>query len=204
MAVNYTMADAVKIIAEGKDMAAITDIAKRFPNFAIVAAKACAGANPDFVVALCSAVPEYVTARKAENAFKDGSEDAGDEEAPKADPKPTPAPAKAQKASESAEEAPKKRRGRPRKNPAPEPAPAPETTPFDEDGPAVDDEPTEDLGKYAGMKAPELYKELKSRGIKAKPRQDAAVYAQLLLDDDAKAKEADDAWGDDDEDDWDI
>ena len=50
------------------------------------------------------------------------------------------------------------------------------------------------------MKAPELYKTCKQRGIDTKPRQKAQVYIDLLMADDAKADDDDN----DDEDDWDI
>lgn len=195
MAKIYSFAEAVAVIADGTNIEEVIDVTKRFPNVAILAAKACA-ASPEYVKALAAAVPEYVTARKAENAIKreGDSEGAGDEIDDAPEVEEAPAPKKAEKAAEpAAEEAPKKRRGRPRKA-----APAPEPEPEVEDEAAGDF----DFGKYAGMKASELYKELKSRGISAKPRQTAEVYAELLLADDEKAKDADDAW--DDDEDWDI
>jgi hypothetical protein len=196
MAKLYSFAEAVAVIADGTNLDEVIDVTTRFPNVAILAAKACA-ASPEYVKALAAAVPDYVSARKAENAIKrgNGQEGAEGEEAEAHEEKPAPAPKAAEKAAEEAPKPAPKRRGRPAKA-KPEPEPEPE----------VDDEAAGDFdfGKYAGKKASELYKELKSRGISAKPRQTAEVYAEMLLEDDAKAKEADDAWDDDEDEDWDI
>lgn len=51
-----------------------------------------------------------------------------------------------------------------------------------------------DENPYAGKNAMELFKECKKRGIKAKPKQKAAFYVDLLVKDDA-----DDDWEDDEE-----
>jgi hypothetical protein len=64
------------------------------------------------------------------------------------------------------------------------------------------EEAEEDEGEnpYAGMTAPQLYKECKQRGITAKPRQKAQVYIDLLIENDNAGADDDN----DDEDDWDI
>ena len=73
---NWTAADAVKVIVEGKDFEAIADIMKRFPIFAYYAMKV-----NDAGVFLLSAMPEYFTARKV-NSFLSGNTAAldGDDE----------------------------------------------------------------------------------------------------------------------------
>lgn len=73
---NWTAADAVKIIVEGKNFEAIADIMKRFPIFAYYAMKV-----NDAGVFLLSAMPEYFTARKV-NSFLSGNTAAldGDDE----------------------------------------------------------------------------------------------------------------------------
>lgn len=61
----------------------------------------------------------------------------------------------------------------------------------------AEEETTED-NPYAGKNAMELFKECKKRGIKAKPKQKAAFYVDLLVkDDESKAETSDDA-----DDDW--
>lgn len=60
----------------------------------------------------------------------------------------------------------------------------------------------DDADPYEGKTAMELFKECKKRGIKAEPKQKAAVYAKLLKADDAKSDEADDSddgWGDEED-----
>ena len=61
----------------------------------------------------------------------------------------------------------------------------------------------EDSDPYAGKNARELFAMCKERGIKAKPKQNASVYADLLKEDDAK-EEADTEDEEDDDDDWEI
>ena len=65
----------------------------------------------------------------------------------------------------------------------------------------ADDENTED-NPYAGKTAMELFKECKKRGLKAKPKQKAAVYVDLLMKDDqsnAESDDTDDDWEDEEE-----
>lgn len=67
-----------------------------------------------------------------------------------------------------------------------------------------EDEEKEDSDPYAGKNARELFAMCKERGIKAKPKQNASVYADLLKEDDAKAEETDTEDEEDDDDDWEI
>lgn len=66
-----------------------------------------------------------------------------------------------------------------------------------------DAEEATDENPYAGKNAMELFKECKKRGIKAKPKQKAAFYVDLLVkDDESKAEtsdDADDEWEDEEE-----
>ena len=78
MAKNYTFAETVKIIAEGKDKEAIMDIGKRFPLMAMKIAAAAATTQGKEFVDLASYIPSYVTANKVNSCVKssitDGSE----------------------------------------------------------------------------------------------------------------------------------
>lgn len=99
MAKNWTAAEAVKVIREGKDKAAIADIGRRFPIFTVLAASN--------LEKLIDAVPDYVSARKMEAILKgdvdtsaagDDDDDADDEEEEEVKPakkKPAKAAAKA-------------------------------------------------------------------------------------------------------------
>lgn len=72
MAVNWTLAQAVKKINEGTDKAAIQDIGRRFPLTAVAIAEMGTNAG---ALKLIGAIPEYVTARKIEAVLKDGVSD---------------------------------------------------------------------------------------------------------------------------------
>lgn len=178
MAVNYTFAQAVKVLKDMDDLEAVQDITRRFPIASIISSKVVAEAGDDFLK-LLDVMPEYLTMRKVESGFKhiatvgdDGADDVDvDVEAEDEPEKP----------------APKKRA---RKAKAEEPAEEPE-----DDGD----------GEYAGKNAMELFKICKSRKLKAQPKKPAKYYIDILEKDDAaKAEEpaADDT--EDDDDDWDI
>lgn len=111
MAKNYSIAEAVQIIAGNEDIASITDIGKRYPLLANIIARVSVAAGEDFVT-FASFLPEHVSANKVNKAIKDfydGADDADDEdtEAEEADDD-----------EEEAEEEPKKpakKAGRPKK-----------------------------------------------------------------------------------------
>ena len=71
---NWTAADAVKVIVEGKDFVAIADIMKRFPMFAYYAMRV-----NEAGVTLLSALPEYFTARKVNSYLSGAATDDADE-----------------------------------------------------------------------------------------------------------------------------
>ena len=74
MATNWTLAQAKKVITEGTDLAAITDIRRRFPLTALAIAKI--GDN-EGATTIINALPEHITARKIESVLKDGIADSG-------------------------------------------------------------------------------------------------------------------------------
>lgn len=162
MAVNYTLGQAFKKIADGTDTEAIADIARRFPMVAVNCAKLVDKA--DVVGPFFDSLPDYLTARKVEKGLRGPASDDEpvEEEAEVEEEKPAP-----------------KKRGR-------KPAQKKEAEP----DPKADD--SEDDGKYAGKAAPELFKECKKRGIKAAPKKPAKYYIDLLEKDDDKGGESED------------
>ena len=161
MAKNYTLAEAAKVIAEGKDYEAIQDIGRRFPLTLAAIAKM---GNNEGAIELINALPEHITARKIESILKDGlteSEvDTDDDDEVK-----TPDEVKEEK---------KERKPRKKKEEVKE----------ETETDAEDDE-------YSCMSAMELYKLCKKRGLKVEPKQKQDVYAKALRDDDAKGSEDD-------------
>jgi hypothetical protein len=179
MAQSYTLGEAAKILAEGKDFEAVGDLHRRFPIFTHKLMNAMSG-DKDAVVEFMSYIPDYVNPRKVEKVItadpvEQPEEDAEAEPEPQPDKeKPTPKKRRARKADEEAES----------------------------ESEAEADEEQND-GKYAGKNAMELFKECKKRGIKAAPKKPVKYYIELLEKDDA-AVEADTADSNDDDDDWDI
>lgn len=177
MAQSYTLGEAAKILAEGKDFEAVGDLHRRFPIFTHKLMNAMSG-DKDAVVEFMSYIPDYVNPRKVEKVItadpvEQPEEDAEPEQQPDKE-KPTPKKRRARKADEDAES----------------------------ESEAEADEEHND-GKYAGKNAMELFKECKKRGIKAAPKKPVKYYIELLEKDDA-AVEADTADSNDDDDDWDI
>ena len=74
MATNWTLAQAKKVITEGTDLAAITDIGRRFPLTALAIAKI--GDN-EGATTIINALPQHITVRKIESVLKDGIADSG-------------------------------------------------------------------------------------------------------------------------------
>ena len=165
MAVNYTLGQAFKKIADGTDTEAIADIARRFPMVAVNCAKLVDKA--DVVGPLFDSLPDYLTARKVEKGLR----------GPVSDDEPVEEEAAAEEVEEE-KPAPKKR-GR-------------KAAPKKEAEPDTKEESDEADGKYAGKAAPELFKECKKRGIKAAPKKPAKYYIDLLEKDDAKGGESED------------
>lgn len=114
MAKNYTIAEAVQIIAENGDNEALIDLGKRYPLLTQKIARVAVKAGEDFID-LMSFMPEYLSANKVNSAIKkmldeapdtdDDVEDDGDEE--EAEEKPAKKAAKkapAKKAKKSADD----------------------------------------------------------------------------------------------------
>lgn len=227
MAKNYTFAEAVAIINEGKDMEAIVDIGKRFPilmhNVSVVTTKA-----GDAFVELMSYLPEHLTANKVNTAMKaavgDEAEDAGDndeapaEEAKKAAPKVKKSDAGETETGETTEGGwasmnsnalyqELKKRGLTKGRKFSKKADMIEALEqYEANGGAAPEaeaeadeaaETTEAGNAYEGKSAMELFKECKKRGIKAAPKKPAKFYIDLLLKDDAKNAEAEETESED-------
>ena len=210
MAKNYTFNEAVKIIAKGTDLEAITDIGRRYPVLATKVAVVAAKAGDEFVD-LMGYMPDYLTANKVNTAIKagitgSGSVDEGTED--------TEVEAEATTEEKSTEEVDYskfngdtlikmcKEKGiyeRGMKKAALVKA----LEDYDANGGSntVDEEEsagTETGNPYEGKSAMELFKECKARKIKAAPKKPAKFYADLLIKDDAAKAESeeDDDWGD--------
>lgn len=184
MAINYTIGQAFKVIADNTDKEAIADIARRFPMVAVTSAKLVG--MRDVIEPMLDAIPSYVSARKVEKGLRSGGVVDDVDDVDENDDVDT---------DEVAEEKPApKRRGRKPKA-APKPEPEPDT---DEDDGSDSDEAT---SKYDGKNAKELFNECRKRGIEAKPKKPAKYYIDLLEKDDETADTSDAA---DDDEDWDI
>ena len=79
MAKNYTFNEAVKIIVNGTDLEAITDIGRRYPVLAHKIAVVAAKAGEEFVD-LMGYMPDYLTANKVNTAIKAGITESGSED----------------------------------------------------------------------------------------------------------------------------
>lgn len=189
---NYTLKEAVEIIAEGRDLEAIADLGKRFPVLSIKIARLTAKAEKE-IVDLMQYMPEYLTIKKVNNAVKTVNDSKSEtEDATEAENKPV---------------EPKKRGRKPKEKVKAVPVEEPKVEVEDE----ADEEPTEaeeTANNYEGKKAIDLFKLCKSRGLKVTTKKSAKYYIDVLKkDDEAKAKteakkaEVED---DDDDDDWDI
>lgn len=220
MAKNYTFNEAVKIIAKGTDLEAITDIGRRYPVLAHKIAVVTAKAGEEFVD-LMGYMPDYLTANKVNTAIKAGITESGSDE----DAEDAEAEATTEDAGEDATEATaqwdesmsakqlwdilgkagKRKLAKSTKKAdlveACKQAFGAATEAEAEDAEAEDD--ATEANPYEGKSAMELFKECKARKIKAVPKKPAKFYADLLIKDDAAKVEAteveseeDDDWGD--------
>lgn len=222
MAKNYTFAEAVRIINEGRDVEAITDIGRRYPILLHKVTRVATLAGNDFVD-LMNYMPDYLTANKVNTALKatvgettdaDTDNDADTteettaptvEEAPASDtPDYESMSAKAlwdilgkaglRKTAKSTKKADLVAACR-----------AMDAAKAGGNDTETDEAETEDTtttNPYDGKSAMELFKECKTRGIKAAPKKPAKFYADLLIKADAEASTTDtesDDWDDEDE-----
>lgn len=214
MAKNYTFNEAVKIIAKGTDLEAITDIGRRYPVLAHKIAVVTAKAGEEFVD-LMGYMPDYLTANKVNTAIKAGITESGsDEDAEDAEAEAT------EDAGEDATEATAQwdesmsakqlwdilgKVGKRKLAKSTKKADLVEAC-KQAFGAATEAEAEDDATEanpYEGKSAMELFKECKARKIKAAPKKPAKFYADLLIKDDAAKAEAteaeseeDDDWGD--------
>lgn len=214
MAKNYTFNEAVKIIAKGTDLEAITDIGRRYPVLAHKIAVVTAKAGDEFVD-LMGYMPDYLTANKVNTAIKAGITESGSDE----DAEDTEAEA-TEDAGEDATEATAQwdesmsakqlwdilgKAGKRKLAKSTKKADLVEAC-KQAFGAATEAEAEDDATEanpYEGKSAMELFKECKARKIKAAPKKPAKFYADLLIKDDAAKAEAteaeseeDDDWGD--------
>ena len=208
MAKNYTFNEAVKIIAKGTDLEAITDIGRRYPVLAHKIAVVTAKAGEEFVD-LMGYMPDYLTANKVNTAIKAGITESGSDDE---DAEDTEAEATTEDVGEDATEATaqwdesmsakqlwdilgkagKRKLAKSTKKAdlveACKQAFGAATEAEAEDAEAEDD--ATEANPYEGKSAMELFKECKARKIKAAPKKPAKFYADLLIKDDAAKAEA--------------
>ena len=212
MAKNYTYAEAVAIIAEGNDLEAIIDLGRRYPALVQKTTVVATKAGQDFVE-LMSFMPEYLTANKVNTGIKKaivGSEDTDTEDT---DTEDTDTEETADDSNEvdydsmNAKQlwdilgkAGKRGTAKSKKKDDLLAAVKAMANDADADEANDEDEGEEEVGKYDGKSAMELFKECKARKIKAEPKKPAKYYVDLLTKADAASEEAED----DDGDDWDI
>lgn len=226
MATNYTIEEAVKIIAEGKNTEAIQEIGKRFPILAVKIAVLTAKAK-DEIVDFIGYMPEYLTANKVNSEIKKSltasEDDEAEDETPDEKPvKPTKEKASKKAAKEDDEEVEdagddyasmtgkelwailgeKGLRADCKEKCGTKKAEILEyIEKYGLDGSTeADDEDVDDDendNPYEGKSAMELFKECKKRGIKAAPKKPAKFYVDLLQK--ADDEEAD---ANDEDDDW--
>lgn len=221
MAKNYTFNEAVKIIAKGTDLEAITDIGRRYPVLAHKIAVVAAKAGEEFVD-LMGYMPDYLTANKVNTAIKASIAESGSDE----DAEDAEAEATTEDAGEDATEAVQWDESMSAKRlwdilgKAGKRKLAKSTKKADlieackqafgagatEDDEVETEEAETEANPYDGKSAMELFKECKARKIKAASKKPAKFYADLLIKDDAaKAKAAKKAEAEsEDDEDWDI
>nr|UVM95716.1 MAG: recombination endonuclease VII [Bacteriophage sp.] len=206
---NYTLKEAVEIIAKGKDSEAIADLGKRFPILSIKIARLAAKAEKE-IIDLMQYMPEYLTIKKVNNAVKTVNDSKAEaEDATEAENKPveeeTAKEVEEPEEKENKPVEPKKRGRKPKVKVKAIPVEEPTEAEVEDE---ADEEPTEaeeTADNYEGKKAVDLFKLCKSRGLKVTTKKSAKYYIDVLEKDDeakAEAKKAEEA--EDDEDEWDI
>lgn len=224
MAKNYTFSEAVAIIAEGKDLGAITDLGKRYPvlvqKTTVVATKA-----GEAFVELMSYMPEYLTANKVNTNIKktitetEADPDNEVEEEDVADVDVVDEAEDTVEATAQWDESMSAKQlwdilGKAGKRKIAKSTKkadlieackqafrgAAAEAEVEAEAKDTDDTESKEAGKYDGKSAMELFKECKARKLKAVPKKPAKYYVELLTKADA-ASEADD---DTESDDWDA
>lgn len=189
MAKTWSVSEAVKAINAG-DKEAIADIGKRFPQFAVAAAKV--GDN-EGAMTILGALPEHVTARKVEAILKDGVDEDTDAETSEDDEEvEEEKPKRGRKAATSDDD--KKAKAKARREARKAKA---KTETEEEDADEAEEEETD----YTSMNAVELYKLCKKRKLDVEPKKKAAYYIDALkaADSDVEEEAEDEDWEDEEE-----
>lgn len=220
MAQNWNVKQALAAINKG-NKEAITDIGRRFPLTSNILARI---GEDKAAGELINALPDHITVRKIESILKDGVQvddsdnDVDVDDEIEADEKPAKKAAKATKSEDAGDDYSKmtgdqliallkdagvykdciKKMGGGKKQQMLDYIEKYGLEAGESDAEDDAEEETTEDNPYAGKTAMDLFKECKKRGLKAKPKQKAAVYADLLLKDDQSKAESDDA-----DDDWD-
>ena len=212
MAQNWNVKQALAAINKG-DKEAITDIGRRFPLTSNILARI---GEDKAAGELIGALPDHITVRKIESILKDGVQVDDSDNDVEVDDKPV--KAKATKSDDDDyskmtgdqliallkdagvyKDCIKKMGGGKKQQMLDyieKYGLETKEANTDED----DVEEATDENPYSGKTAMELFKECKKRGLKAKPKQKAAFYADLLTKDDQSKSESNDAEDDDWED----
>lgn len=179
MAKNWSAKEAIVVLAQGKDKAAIQDIGRRFPLFATAGSRGVEG-----LLEIIQALPDNITVRKVEGVLKEGVGEYEEEKEEK--------PAKAKEEKKA-----KKATAKKGKKKVEEPEEEEEEELEDEDWDEEDEEEEEEES-LEDLTLPQLRKKAKELGIdtkkvKGKKKLIAAIEAADEDDED-----------EDDDDDWDI
>lgn len=196
MAKNWTLKEAVQVITEGTNKAAIQELGKKFPITVVAIAKM--GAN-EGIQTIFGAMPEHMTMLKMERTLKEGVEDVEEDTTAETEDGDASEAADADLSNMTTKQLynlcvkrgiKANKYGKP-KSYYIELLEGGSDQAEDE---AEDEE--EEKSKYSEMSAVELYKLCKKRGVKVEPKQKTAVYIAALEEVDAAAEP-------EEEDDWD-
>lgn len=199
MAKNWTLKEAVQVITEGTDKAAIQELGKKFPITVVAIAKM--GAN-EGIQTIFGAMPEHMTMLKMERTLKEGIEDTEEDAVAEAEDSDASEAADTDLSSMTTKQLynlcikrgiKANKYGKPKSYYI-------ELLEGGSDQAEDEVEDEEEKSKYGEMSAVELYKLCKKRSIKVEPKQKAAVYVAALEEADAAAElEEEDDWGDEEE-----
>lgn len=217
MAKNYTLAEAAKIIAEGKDLTAIAELGKRFSLLTVSLASIAALAGDNFT-SFVSKFPENITANKVNGWLKNSanvSDDDSDEDEDSTDAtdatdeededekdldsmttKELKSLARKMKVFKNAKSSKKEDLIAAIEAANGTASKAKAKTKVEDD---EDEDEEETSNPYEGKSAMELFKECKERGIKAAPKKPAKYYVDLLVKADADSADDDEDWDDEEE-----
>lgn len=218
MAKNYTLNEAVNIIANGTNLEEIADIGRRYPVLAHKIAVVTAKAGKE-LIDLMGYMPDYLTANKVNTAIKAGiTESEGENDDEENENEATETKGAAETGAEWNENMSAKQLwdilGKAGKRKLAKSTKKSDLIDackkaFGETAEAedVEEEDAAETNPYEGKSAVELFKECKARKIKAAPKKPAKFYADLLAKDDAakagdaeaESEEEDEEWGDEED-----